>query len=241
VLALAGAIVGTQFHSDPAGYAGAVPGSVTSYDVSAAAAGQPGPKASADAAGAGGLSQSARAAAVKKQGLTAGGRKGARSRAATTKPAATRHASKAKASVAACSGTGTADSAFLPANYVTIVDYLTRHGYADLAAAGMAGNMYQESKGNPESVGTGGGGLIGWTPLPSGYVTGDPAADLQTQLAAVLVYNQQWSQYIPALNAASTAIAAAYTYMEYFERPGIPATSNRESAAAAVAEACGFG
>ena len=31
--------------------------------------------------------------------------------------------------------------------------------------------MQQESGGNPESVGDGGGGLIGWTPLPGGYVT----------------------------------------------------------------------
>jgi hypothetical protein len=128
----------------------------------------------------------------------------------------------------------------LPENYVTIVSFLTSHGYTRLAAAGMAGNMYQESKGNPESVGTGGGGLIGWTPLPPGFVTGNPAADLKAQLAAVLTYNQQWSQYIPALNAATSATQAADIYMTYFERPGIPAAANREGAAAAVASACGF-
>ena len=50
---------------------------------------------------------------------------------------------------------------------------------AECAAAGIAGNIYQESKGNPESVGSGGGGLIGWTPLPSGFVTGNVQADLQ--------------------------------------------------------------
>src|SRR5262249_24526045 len=93
-------------------------------------------------------------------------------------------------------------SAMLPANYVTIVRFLIRHGYTRLAAAGIAGNIYQESKGNPESVGSGGGGLIGFTPLPSGLVTGNPAADLRTQLNAILTYNQQWSQYIPALNGA---------------------------------------
>ena len=60
----------------------------------------------------------------------------------------------------------------LPANYATIVSFLIGHGYTKLAAAGIAGNMYQESKGNPESVGTGGGGLIGWTPLPPGLVSG---------------------------------------------------------------------
>lgn len=117
---------------------------------------------------------------------------------------------------------------------------MTAHGYSPMAAAGMAGNIYQESKGDPESVGTGGGGLIGWTPLPSGFVTGDPAADLQTQLQALLTYNQQWAQYIPALNAAATPTQAADVYMNYFERPGIPAAYNRETAAVAVAQACGI-
>ncbi len=135
-----------------------------------------------------------------------------------------------------CSGAG----GMLPANYATIVGFLTSHGYTGIAAAGIAGNIYQESKGDPESVGSGGGGLIGWTPLPAGYVTGNPAADLRTQLQAILVYNQQWSGYLPALNAATSATAAADIYMNYFERPGIPAASNREAAADAVAAACGL-
>ena len=135
-----------------------------------------------------------------------------------------------------CSGS----SVMLPENYVAIVSFLIKHGYTKLAAAGIAGNMWQESKGDPESVGTGGGGLIGFTPLPAGYVTGNPAVDLQTQLSAVLTYNQQWSQYIPALNAATSATQAAEIYMSDFERPGLPAAANREAAAAAVASACGF-
>jgi hypothetical protein len=119
-----------------------------------------------------------------------------------------------------------------------IVRFLMAHGYSGLGAAGIAGNIYQESKGDPESVGTGGGGLIGWTPLPPGFVTGNPAADLQTQLQALLTYNQQWAQYIPALNAATSATQAADIYMNDFERPGIPAASDREGAAVAVATAC---
>jgi len=128
----------------------------------------------------------------------------------------------------------------LPQNYAAIVDFLTAHGYTGLAAAGIAGNIYQESKGNPESVGDGGGGLIGWTPLPAGYVTGNPAADLRTQLNAILTFNQQWAQFIPALNAATTAARAADIYVQDFERAGIPAASNREAAAQAVAAACGL-
>jgi LysM repeat protein len=136
-----------------------------------------------------------------------------------------------------CSGSA---SGMLPANYAAIVGFLTSHGYTGNAAAGIAGNIWQESGGNPESVGDGGGGLIGWTPLPGGYVTGNPAADLQTQLAAILAFNQIWSQYIPALNAASSPAAAAAIYVTDFERAGIPAVGNREAAAQAVASACGI-
>ena len=136
-----------------------------------------------------------------------------------------------------CSGSA---SGMVPANYAAIVSFLTSHGYTGNAAAGIAGNIWQESDGNPESVGDGGGGLIGWTPLPGGYVTGNYAADLQTQLAAVLTFNQIWSQYIPALNAASSPAAAAAIYVTDFERAGIPAVGNREAAAEAVAAACGI-
>ena len=150
-------------------------------------------------------------------------------------PAATPSASASAGSVS-CSES----SDLLPGNVTAIVNFLLSNGYTADAAAGIAGNIYQESKGNPESEGTGGGGLIGWTPLPAGFVTGNPAADLQTQLAALLTYNQQWAQYIPMLNAATSATDAADIYMNYFERPGIPAAYNREGAAAAVAQACGI-
>jgi Phage tail lysozyme len=139
-------------------------------------------------------------------------------------------------SVPKCTGT----AGMLPENYAAIVDFLVAHGYTGFAAAGIAGNIYQESKGDPESVGSGGGGLIGWTPLPSGFVTGNPAADLQTQLNALLTYNQQWSQFLPALNAATSATQAADIYMNDFERPGFPAAANREQAAQDVATACGI-
>lgn len=191
-----------------------------------------------------GHGQSRQAAASK----TSDGLRAAKSRSAAAKSRGSSQGSRPKAAKQArhpaksahrslnCSGS----SVMLPANYAAIVSYLTGHGYTRFAAAGMAGNIYQESKGNPESVGTGGGGLIGWTPLPPGFVTGNVAADLRTQLAAILTYNQQWAQYIPTLNAATSATQAADIYMSYFERPGIPAAYNREAAAAAVASACGF-
>ena len=154
--------------------------------------------------------------------------------------AATRSQAASSGTAAAHTLSCTGTSGMLPENYPTIVSYLTAHGYTAIAAAGIAGNIYQESKGNPESEGSGGGGLIGWTPLPAGFVTGNMAADLQTQLAAILRYNQQWAQYIPALNAAPNAADAAAIYMDDFERPGIPAASSREGAATAVAAACGI-
>ncbi len=173
---------------------------------------------------------------------TVGAHPAARNRRADARPAHSRapqrHAAAAPAkpspATATCSGSG----GMLPENYQAIVRFLMAHGYTGLAAAGIAGNIYQESKGDPESVGSGGGGLIGWTPLPYWFITGNPAADLQTQLRAVLSYNQQWAQYIPMLNAATSATQAADIYMNYFERPGIPAAYNRESAAVAVATAC---
>jgi len=128
----------------------------------------------------------------------------------------------------------------LPENVTAIVSFLLAHGYSDNAAAGIAGNIYRESMGNPESIGTGGGGLIGWTPLPAGFVTGNVSADLQFQLSQILVYNQTWASYIPELNAAATPADAAYIYVTDFERAGIPAAAEREDSAAEVAQSCGI-
>jgi Phage tail lysozyme len=128
----------------------------------------------------------------------------------------------------------------LPLNVTAIVSFLLAHGYSHNAVAGIAGNIYQESKGDPEAIGMGGGGLIGWTPLRSGLITGNPSADLQTQLAALLDYNEGWSSYLPALNAAASPASAAYIYVTDFERAGIPAAATREASAANVASACGI-
>ena len=160
---------------------------------------------------------------------------------ATPTPSASPSPSASASPPAASRGTVTCSasaSGLLPDNYAAIVSFLTGHGYTGVAAAGIAGNMYQESHGNPESEGDGGGGLIGWTPLPAGLVTGNVTADLQAQLEAVLTFNQQWSQYLPVLNAASTPAAAADIYVTDFERAGIPAAGTREAAAEAVAAAC---
>jgi hypothetical protein len=166
------------------------------------------------------------------------------SAAATPKAASAAHSTVRRATAAprptATTLSCNQSDGMLPDNVTAIVSFLLAHGYSHNAAAGIAGNMYQESKGNPESEGMGGGGLIGFTPLPGGYVTGNLAADLQTQLEAVLTYNQQWSGYLPELNGAASPADAASIYVTDFERAGIPAASTREASAEAVASACGI-
>ena len=84
---------------------------------------------------------------------------------ATAKAAPTHSTVKAAAAPSPTAKTLSCDlsGGLLPDNVTAIVSFLLAHGYSDNAAAGIAGNMYQESKGNPESEGMGGGGLIGFT------------------------------------------------------------------------------
>jgi uncharacterized protein YukE len=110
------------------------------------------------------------------------------------------------------------------ANAKIIYAYLTSHGYSKYAAAGVVACIYGESTLNPESTGTGGWGLIGWTPQQPGeyadlYPTGNAEADLQKQLPALLKYNNGWSEYLPGLNSATSVQQAADYYSENFERP----------------------
>jgi len=194
------------------------------------------PDSRGSASGAAGSAGPAQARRAERRAAAARSRRAGSARSASSGRAAPTRKRTGAGAALRCTGT----AGLLPANYAAIVRFLTGHGYTPMAAAGIAGNIYQESKGDPESVGTGGGGLIGFTPLPAGYVTGNPAADLHTQLEAILAYDQQWAQYIPSLNAATSPAEAADVYMDDFERPGVPAAYNRESAAEAVAAACGF-
>jgi hypothetical protein len=199
-----------------------------------------------DAAGAGQGSAALRVATAAPSALvTATARQPAPAHPTTAAhPAAATHAAATHAAPASPSPASTLSCnlnySMLPLNVTAIVSFLLAHGYTHNAAAGIAGNIYQESKGNPEAIGMGGGGLIGWTPLRAGFVTGNPAADLRTQLAAILDYNQIWSSYLPALNAAGSPASAAYIYVTDFERAGIPAAATREASAANVARACGL-
>ena len=113
-------------------------------------------------------------------------------------------------------------------NLLAVAQYLVKNGYSNAAAAGVAACVDGESGGNPESVGSGGGGLIGWTPLSSAapspnIITGNPAQDMMTQLADILYYNsteigQSW---VTQLNGISDPVAAADFFSQNFEKPAV--------------------
>jgi hypothetical protein len=130
----------------------------------------------------------------------------------------------------------------LPANWKTIASFLASHGFTRYAAAGVAGNVFAESGGNPEILqigGGGGGGLIQWTPYPPSYITGNYQADLYRQLNAIL----SWSGGPSLVNRATSPSNAALIYQNYYERPANLSSSlpARESSANAVYQAMGWG
>jgi LysM repeat protein len=113
-------------------------------------------------------------------------------------------------------------------NLLAVGQYLVDNGYSKAAAAGVASCVYGESMGNPESVGTGGGGLIGWTPISSAapnpdIITGDVSQDMMTQLADILYYNSnEIGQYlVDELNSQTDPVAAADFYSQNFEKPAV--------------------
>jgi hypothetical protein len=93
-----------------------------------------------------------------------------------------------------------------------------------MAAAGILGNIFQESGGQPGARQSGGpgGGLI--------QITGDPGGSLASELAKTWAYIQQ-NGGIGPVNAAKSPAAAALVFSQKYERPGIPDNSNREASA----------
>ena len=114
---------------------------------------------------------------------------------ATANPSASATATPPGTGQSSSGGSAAVQSDIAKGNYVLAVgQYLVDNGYSAAAAAGVASCVYGESGANPESVGSGGGGLIGWTPIGSAQpnaniITGDDSADMMTQLADILYYN----------------------------------------------------
>jgi hypothetical protein len=125
------------------------------------------------------------------------------------------------------------------ANLITVAEYLMQHGATRTSAAGIAGDIYGESGGNPESVGDGGFGLIGWTGntigLPAGYKkpTGNVAHDLQVQEAGVVGYINANGGF-GRINAQTSVNAAADIFSLDYERPAVRYSDTRPSIAAEV-------
>jgi len=124
-------------------------------------------------------------------------------------------------------------------NYLlAVAQFLVEHGYSKAAAAGAASCVDGESMGNPESVGTGGGGLIGWTPISSAapnpnIITGNPTRDMMTQLSDILYYDSSeiGQSLVDQLNSISDPVAAADFYSQNFEKPAVTNSDVRPSVA----------
>jgi LysM repeat protein len=113
-------------------------------------------------------------------------------------------------------------------NLLAIGQYLVDNGYSTAAAAGIASCVDGESGGNPEAVGSGGGGLIGWTPIGSAapntnIITGDVSQDMTTQLADILYYNSNeiGQSLVGELKSQTDPVAAADFYSQNFEKPAV--------------------
>lgn len=120
-------------------------------------------------------------------------------------------------------------------NLIQVGKYMMANGYSRAAAAGIAGCVAGESNGDPEAVGDGGNGLIGWTPAKPGIVTGNPTRDLNTQLPLIIEYNNaQGASLIAQLNAIKNPVSAADFYSQKFERPAVTDSDVRPSIALLV-------
>ncbi|HEX4399683.1 MAG TPA: phage tail tip lysozyme [Trebonia sp.] len=116
-------------------------------------------------------------------------------------------------------------------NLETIARYMAGHGWSLPGAAGVAGNVWRESLGDPLSYGSGGRGLIGWTPpntLPnSAFIAGNPSASLSRQLPLVnSFFRGNMGRYWSLANAQSDAGRAALVIMNMGERPAGSSQSN---------------
>lgn len=125
----------------------------------------------------------------------------------------------------------------VPENAQAIWDFLTKAGFNENAAAGILGNIEQESGGNPAAPG---GGLI---QILSGNAGFTSSTALAAQMESIITYIKA-NGSISDINAhASTPEAAALYFSSSYERPLASAANNpnREASAAAVLEAAKSG
>ena len=123
-------------------------------------------------------------------------------------------------------GAGPAVSGSQTQNGTTIYKYLRSNGYTPMQAAGAIASIWGESGWNPEAAGTGGRGLIAWTPpskLPDSAFTGNAAHDMSAQLPLILefVSSNGDQQYVNMMAGAPTVNDAAQIWGQKVERYGI--------------------
>ena len=113
---------------------------------------------------------------------------------------------------------------------VFIARALAGMGWSPNGAAGAAGNIMQESRGDPLSAGTGGRGLIGWTPpgrLPnSAFIPGNRAQSMRRQLPLVnRFFRSNMGRWWGVAQRSNPGIAANII-MNMGERPAGSSQSN---------------
>lgn len=111
-------------------------------------------------------------------------------------------------------------------NGTTIYKYFRSNGYNPMQAAGAIASIWGESTWNPEAAGTGGRGLIGWTPpskLPNSAFTGNAAKDMSAQLPLILdfVSSNGDQGAVNMMAGATTVSQAAEIWGQKVERYGI--------------------
>lgn len=110
-------------------------------------------------------------------------------------------------------------------NGMELYNYLLHYlfGGNKIAAAGATASIWGESGWNPYAVGTGGRGLIGWTP-PGKISDSVFRGGMSTQLPAIIQFvalNGDWG-VINAMKGASSVSEAAWLWGRGVERFGIP-------------------
>jgi Phage tail lysozyme len=119
-------------------------------------------------------------------------------------------------------------------NGTTIYKYLRSAGYTPIQAAGAIASIYGESTWNPEAVGTGGAGLIAWTPPSTmskygatchaaGIGNNTTQQDFDNQLPAILSYVSETgvSGAVSLMQGAGSVDQAAEIWGQKVEKYGI--------------------
>ena len=145
------------------------------------------------------------------------------------------------ASSAAAAVGGSPAHGDVPANAQAIYKGLTAAGLSANAAAGIVGNIAQESSGNPtaQEAGGTGYGLIQWTPgSASRYGT-----TVAEQIPEILQYIASNGSVADINSHAGSASEAALYFSQAYERPLASAANNpyRQASAEAVAQAAQSG